>query len=378
MRSSRSVAGWGRIAEAASAGFGGREMTDDSGKHGDEAPRGRRRRGVIGQIIGGAIAVAAIGVASYGSISSAAAGSDIHASMTIIAPAAAGGGWDGVAREMQKAMKANGIVNNVQVVNMPGAGGTIALGNLSMLNGQANNMMVGGTGLMAATVQFASDKTLADISPLATVVEEYDVIVVPADSPYETLEELMEAWQADPRAIPWSGGGSFDQLVVTSLALAAGIDPVDINYIPSDGGGEAIQALLNGTVQAAAGGFPDNIDQIRTDQNPNGRLRALAYVATEPVPTISEALGGVKTAIEQGAEGVDLTNWRILTAPAGITDEERQALTELVLETIETPEWKDAIERYRWTEKVLYGDELDEFLASEQKRIEMLYQEMGL
>lgn len=325
------------------------------------------------RLVGGAIAVAAIGVASYGSISSAAAGNDLHASMTIVAPAAAGGGWDGVAREMQQAMKANGLVNNVQVVNMPGAGGTIALGNLSMLEGEANNMMVGGTGLMAATVQFGSDRTFADITPLATVVEEYDVIVVPKDSPYETLDDLVEAWKADPKAMPWSGGGSFDQLVVTSLALAAGIDAADINYIPSDGGGEAIQALLNGTVAAASGGFPDNIDQIES-----GRLRALAYVAAEPVPAISDALGGVTTAIEQGYEGVDLTNWRILTAPAGITEQEHEQLLELVLETIDTPEWADAMKRYRWTEKVLYGPELDEFLEAEQKRIEMLYEEMGV
>src|SRR5690606_24082600 len=152
--------------------------------------------------------------------------------------------------------------------------------------------------------------------------------------------------------IPWSGGGSFDQLVVTSLGLAAGVDPKNINYIPSDGGGEAIQALLNGTVQAAAGGFPDNIEQIET-----GRLRVLAYIASEPVPDISEALGGAETAIEQGYEGVDLTNWRLLTAPAGITDEEREQLTELVLETIETSEWQDAIERYRWTARVMHGDE---------------------
>lgn len=325
------------------------------------------------RIVGAGIAAAAIGIASYGSISSAAEGDDLHASMTLIAPAAAGGGWDGVARSMQQAMKANGFVNNVQVVNMPGAGGTIALGNLSMLDGQANNMMVGGTGLMAATVQFASDRTLADITSLATVVEEYDVIVVPADSPHATLEDLVAAWEADPGAVPWSGGGSFDQLVVTSLALSAGIDATDINYIPSDGGGEAIQALLNGTVQAAAGGFPDNIDQIES-----GRLRALAYVAAEPVPDISAALGGVPTAVEQGFAGVDLTNWRLMTAPSGITGEDREALTQLVLDTVATPEWADATERYRWTEKILTGEELDAFLAEEQERIEMLYEEMGL
>jgi putative tricarboxylic transport membrane protein len=322
---------------------------------------------VLPRVIGGTIAAAAIGIAAFGSITSAAAGQDIHASMTIIAPAAAGGGWDGVARELQQAQKANGLVNNVQVVNMPGAGGTIALGNVSVLEGQPNNLLVGGTGLMAATIQFGSAATLDDVTPLAVVVEEYDVIVVPADSPYETLDDLVEAWKADPKGVPWTGGGSFDQLVVTDLALSAGIAPLATTYISSDGGGEAIQALLNGTAKAAAGGYPDNIDQIES-----GRLRVLALVAEEPVDGID-----IPTAAEQGYD-VSLTNWRMLAAPAGLDDEQVDGLRELIADSIATPEWKDAIERYRWTERVITGEELDAFLEDEHSRIEQLYEEMGL
>ncbi|WP_233615149.1 Bug family tripartite tricarboxylate transporter substrate binding protein [Leucobacter chromiisoli] len=318
------------------------------------------------RIIGGAIAAASIGVAGYGSISSAAAGQDLRSSMTIIAPAAAGGGWDTVAREMQQAQKANGLINNVQVVNMPGAGGTIALGNVSMLEGRAGNLLVGGTGLLAATIQYGSAATLDDVTPLAVLFEEYDVIVVPADSPYQTLEELVTAWEEDPKSIPWTGGGSFDQLVVTDLALAAGIDPVDTTYISSDGGGEAIQALLNGTAGAATGGYSDNIDQIES-----GRLRALALVAEEPVEGID-----IPTAREQGYD-ITLTNWRMLAAPSGISAEETEDLEDLIAETIETPEWRDAIERYHWSERVIVGDELTQFLDDEHARIEVLYEEMG-
>ena len=326
-----------------------------------------RTRTIVGRVIGGVVAAAAVGVAAFGSITSAAEGGEISASITIIAPAAAGGGWDGVARELQQAQKANGLVNNVQVVNMPGAGGTIALGNVSVLTGQPNNLLVGGTGLLAATIQFDSAATLADVTPLAVVVEEYDVIVVPADSPYETLDDLVAAWREDPKSIPWTGGGSFYQLVVTDLALASGIDPVDTTYISSDGGGEAIQALLNGTAAAAAGGYPDNIDQIEA-----GRLRALALVATEPIDGID-----VPTAAEQGYD-ISLTNWRMLAAPSGLDDDDVDALTELVLDSVETPEWQDAITRYHWTERVITGDDLTAFLDDEEKRIRTLYEEMGL
>ncbi|MEH3088841.1 MAG: tripartite tricarboxylate transporter substrate-binding protein [Microbacterium arborescens] len=340
-------------------------MTQSATDSGARPPR--RARTLTARIIGGAVAATAIGIASAGSITSAATGQEISASMTIIAPAAAGGGWDGVARELQQAQKANGLVNNVQVVNMPGAGGTIALGNVSVLDGQPGNLLVGGTGLLAATIQFDSAAKLGDVTPLAVIVEEYDVIVVPADSPYETLDDLVTAWRADPKAIPWTGGGSFDQLVVTDLALTAGIDPMQTTYISSDGGGEAIQALLNGTAKAAAGGYPDNIDQIEA-----GRLRALALVSEEPIAGID-----IPTAAEQGYD-ISLSNWRMLAAPSGLDDDDVQSLTQLVLDSVATPEWQDAIERYRWTERIITGDELRAFLDDEEDRITTLYEEMGL
>lgn len=170
-----------------------------------------------------------------------------------------------------------------------------------------------------------------------------------------------------PAGLPWTGGGSFDQLVVTDLALSAGIDPVDTTYISSDGGGEAIQALLNGTAAAATGGYPDNIDQIES-----GRLRALALVAEEPVEGID-----IPTAREQGYD-VTLSNWRSLSAPKGLEDAEIAELEELIAASTETDEWRDAVDRYHWTVNVRTGDELDEFLASERERIERLYEEMGL
>lgn len=332
----------------------------------ENRPPATGRRKTVARAVGGAFAAVVIGVGAYGSISSANAGDDIHSSLTLVAPAAAGGGWDTFAREFQQAQKANGLVNNVQVVNMPGAGGTIALSNVATLKGEANTVLVGGTGLLAATQQFDSNTTMADTTNLAVLYEEYDVVVVPADSPYETLDDLVAAWKKNPAALPWTGGGSFDQLVVTDLALSAGIDPVETTYISSDGGGEAIQALLNGTAGAATGGYADNIDQIEA-----GRLRALALVAEEPVEEI-----GIPTAREQGYD-VTLSNWRSLSAPPGIAEDDAEGLGELIDETIATDEWQEAMERYHWTANVRVGDDLERFLADEEERIAHLYEEMG-
>lgn len=319
------------------------------------------------KILGAIIAVGAIGTATVGSFASAHQGDSLRTSMTIVAPAGAGGGWDTVAREMQQAQRANGIVNNTQVVNMPGAGGTIALGNLANLEGDPSTLMVGGTGQLAATIQYDTDTTYADITPLAITVEEYNMVVVPADSPYQSLEELMTAWAADPASVPWSGGGSFDRLVATELATVAGVDPKEMVFVSSDGGGEVTAALLNGTVQAAASGFSDSIDQVES-----GRLRALGLVSKERFEGVD-----IPTTVEQGYD-VTLSNWRLLAAPGGLTAEEEAELTDIVLETVETEEWSTAVGRYNWAERVITGDELDVFLEEEKERISSLYESLGV
>ncbi|MCY1158954.1 MAG: hypothetical protein MOP51_1978 [Citricoccus sp.] len=340
------------------------DMTGGSGTPADAPSRGRGRR--IATAVFAVIAAIVIGAASFFSIQSASGGTDVRNNLTLIAPAAAGGGWDTFQRELQQAMRTNNLVNNVQVVNVPGAGGTIGIGSVSQLP-DANNLMVGGTGQIAAHIQFDTPSKVEDVTPVAKVLEEYDIIVVPADSPYQTMEELVEAWKQDPQGIPWTGGGSFDQLVMTEIALAAGISPAQTTYIPSDGGGEAIQALLNGTAQASAGGFADIYPQVES-----GRLRALGVAAEDRLAGVDD----IPTLREQGYD-VTLTNWRALFAPPSATAEEVDELQALVAEAVATPEWKATVERNYWRESPMQDEELDRFIAEETDRITDLFEEMG-
>lgn len=325
-------------------------------------PRSPARRVATAVFI--AVAAVVIALASIFSVQAASGGSDIRSNLTLIAPAASGGGWDTFQREMQQAMRTNNLVNNVQVVNIPGAGGTIALGRLSTMT-EPNTLMVGGTGQIAAQIQFDTPTTISEVTPIARVVEEYDIITVPADSPYESLDGLVEAWRADPQGVTWTGGGSFDELVMTELALAAGIRPAQTTFIPSDGGGEAIQALLNGTAMASTGGFADMYPQVEA-----GRLRVLGLVAPERLPGID-----VPTLPEQGYD-VTLTNWRAMFAAPGLTQEEVAELETLVAESVATPEWQAAVERNYWTPVPLQGEDLKQYIAEETERITGLFEEM--
>lgn len=335
---------------------------------GDDEPRERGSRGPVraAHLAYALFAAIVIGAASFFSVQSAAGGDDIRANLTLVAPAGPGGGWDTFQREMQQSMRAEKLVNNVQVVNIPGASGTIALGKLTTMGGRANTLMVSGTGLVAGVAQLDAPVDHGDVTPVARVVEEYDVVVVKGDSPYRTLDDLVAAWKADPTKVTWTGGGTFDQLVGAELASKVGLDPAQVAYIPKSGGGEATTALLNGTAVAATSGYTDMSDQIEA-----GRLRALGLAAPERLPGV-----GIPTLREQGHD-VTLANWRMLVAPPGITDDELAQLVDLVGAATRTPEWQAAEKRNLWSNVFLpAGPKLDSWLQDEQTRIAALAEEI--
>lgn len=296
-------------------------------------------------------------------------GDSARSRLGIIAPAAPGGGWDLVARESQQALKSEGIVNNVQVVNIPGAAGTIGLGQLADMSGQAATLMVTGTVMVGGIIANDSATTLADVTPIARLAEDFEVIVVPGSSPYQTLEEFLAAWKADPGGTAVGGGskGGTDHLLAGLVASAAGIDPLKINYLAFSGGGEALNALLANTVAASISGYNEFADQIEA-----GNVRALAIGTRERVDGIDiPSLG------EQGVD-VELTNWRGFVAPPGLTGEQAATLVEIVTEMVEGPAWQDTLERNRWENTFLAGEEFKAFLDTETTRIQKIAQQLGI
>ncbi|WP_238335644.1 Bug family tripartite tricarboxylate transporter substrate binding protein [Serinicoccus kebangsaanensis] len=327
-----------------------------------------RRRG-WGMIVYAVVATLVVGWALTVSARSAEQGDDLRSTLTLIAPASPGGGWDTFTREQQAAMRANGIVNNATVLNIAGAGGTIGLGKFSTLDGRATNLLTTGTVMSGAIALNDSPVAMTDVRPLARISEEYDIIVVPADSPYQSIEDLVADWEQDPGAFPFTGGsaGGLDHLIVADLAIKAGIDPTQITYIPQSGGGEAIQVLSSGDAQAAVSGYNEFADQIAA-----GRMRGLAIVSPERVEGID-----LPTLIEQGYE-VSMTNWRGFLAPSGITDEEFAELEAIVTETAQSPEWQEAMERNKWTDVFLTGQDLLDFIEEDTRQNEQLVEELGL
>ncbi|WP_313823324.1 tripartite tricarboxylate transporter substrate-binding protein [Citricoccus sp.] len=308
-----------------------------------------------------ALGVAAAGVVGLALVNAAAGGGEATArsKLVLMAPAAPGGGWDGFARESQQAIKSDGISNNVQVVNVPGAGGTIGLGQFAQMEGRSDMMMVTG-GVMVGAVELAdSGVSMEDVEPLVRLADDYAALVVPADSPYETLDDFIAAWKQDPGGTSISGGslGSIDHLLTGLVAEKVGIDPSQTNYIAYSGGGEALTSMLSGTTVAGMSGYNEVADQIEA-----GNLRALAISSKERLPGVD-----VPTFLEQGVDA-EMANWRGLAAAPGVSEEDRGELLEIVAEYRQTEHWQDALERNSWTDSYMTGDEFEVFLFRLRRR----------
>lgn len=287
-----------------------------------------------------------------------------------MAPASPGGGWDGTSRAMQSALQQAGIVNSVEVFNVPGAGGTIGLAQLATAeNGKDDILMMMGLVMVGAILSNDAPVTLAQTTPIARLTAEYEVIVVPASSPYQTLQDLVDAFVANPGAISWAGGsaGGTDHILVGLLAQAVGADPKAINYIAFSGGGEALASILGGQVTAGVSGYSEWAGQIES-----GDLRVLGISSAERQEGID-----APTMIEAGVD-LELANWRGVVAPPGISADTTAALVETMDAMVQSDQWAEALERFGWTSAYMAGDEFAAYLQDEDARVTEILREIGL
>jgi putative tricarboxylic transport membrane protein len=290
--------------------------------------------------------------------------------LEIIAPANPGGGYDQLARLTQQVLEGEQLAAGVQVVNIPGAGGTIGLAQfVTTKDGRGDALLVAGLGMVGAIRTNNAPVTLDQVTPLARLTGEYQPLVVKADSPIKTLDDLLEQFKADPGSVSWGGFalGSPDHILSGLIVKAAGGEVSKMNYIVAGAGGELLAMVLGGHITVATGGYNEFAQQIET-----GQLRALGISAPERLPGID-----VPTFKEQGID-VELVNWRGVVAAPGISDEDRQALDEAIGKMVQSAAWKEILEERGWVDLYLPSDQFAAFLDEERPRIEGILKDTGL
>ncbi|MBB5432513.1 Bug family tripartite tricarboxylate transporter substrate binding protein [Nocardiopsis composta] len=328
-----------------------------------------RMPSALARIAGGSAAAVLVALAMVDVSRGADGGDGAAEKMLLVAPAAPGGGWDLLAREMQNGLRDEELRFNVEVQNAEGAGGTIGLTQTVNRAGQANMLTMTGLGMVGAVETTGSQHTMDDATPIAQLASEYLVVVVPEGSPYSDLDELAEAWRADPGGLPVAGGsmGGVDQIFAAQVAQGMDVPPEEINYLPYAGGGEVLTSLLSGTSEVGFTTLSDFADQIES-----GKVKALGISSSERLDGVD-----VPTLVESGYE-VEMSNWRGVIAPPGITDAEAAKLEELVAELRDSPSWADTLERNRWTDTYQSREEFEEFLDEEIAMTKETVKELGL
>jgi len=272
-------------------------------------------------------------------------------------PANPGGGWDSTGRALGAAMEQAGTASSVSYDNKGGAAGAIGLAQfVNSTKGDPDALIVMGAVMLGGMITGKPPVSLSQATPIARLTSEYNVFVLPANSPFKTMADVVAQLKKDPGSVKWGGGsrGATEHIAAAMLARAVGVDPGKINYVAFRGGGEATAAILGGNVTVGGSGYSEFAEYIRT-----GKMRAIAVTSEARLPGID-----VPTLKEQGINVV-IGNWRGVYGAGGITAAQRKQLTDRVVAATKSKSWADSLAKNNWTPALLAGPAFETFVDEE-------------
>lgn len=277
--------------------------------------------------------------------------------LKMMIPANPAGGWDLTGRMLGKAIVDAKAADTVQYENKGGAAGVIGLAQfVNASKGDPNAIMVMGAVMLGGIITGKPPVQLQQATPIARLTSEYNVYVVPANSPLKSMKDVVEQLKKDPGSVKWGGGsrGSTEHIAASMLARNVGVDPKKVNYVAFRGGGEAVAAILGGNVTVGGSGYSEFAEHIAA-----GKMRPIGVTSDKRIAGIN-----VPTLKEQGYDVV-LGNWRGVYGAPGITAAQRNELTEIIVKATKSKTWQDALEKNGWTPALLTGKAFDDFVDAE-------------
>ena len=291
-------------------------------------------------------------------------------SLKIMIPANPGGGWDSTGRALGRALQDAKVADTVTYDNKGGAAGALGLAQfVNGSKGDPNALMVMGAVMLGGLITGKPPVSLSSATPLARLTTEYNVFVLPANSPFKSMKEVVEQLKKDPGSIKWGGGsrGATEHIAAAMIAREAGVDPARINYVAFRGGGEATAAILGGNVTIGGSGYSEFSEYIAA-----GKMKALAVTAGSRLKGIN-----IPTLKELGLN-VEIGNWRGVYGAPGITPEQRKALTDMLLKATKSKAWAESLEKNNWTPAVLAGAEFEKFVDDDFAALRAIMVKSGM
>jgi putative tricarboxylic transport membrane protein len=292
------------------------------------------------------------------------------ANLKMMIPANPGGGWDTTGRALGKALQESGAASSVSYDNKGGAAGAIGLAQfVNGSKGDPNALMTMGAVMLGGIITGKPPVNLSQATPLARITSEYNVFVLPANSPLKSMKDVIEQMKKDPGSVKWGGGsrGSTEHIAAAMIAREVGVDPSKINYVAFRGGGEATAAILGGNVTVGGSGYSEFAEYITTKKMIPIGVTSETRLKGIDVPTLKE----------QGVNVV-IGNWRGVYGASGITAEQRKALIDMIVKATKTKAWAESLEKNGWTPALLTGAEFEKFVDDEFASLRAVMAKSGM
>lgn len=289
----------------------------------------------------------------------------------LVVPYAPGGTTDVLSRRVADLLQQE-LDANVVVENRPGAGSTVGTGRLARGGRDADHtilMASPGHTIGAAIYPDLSYDPVEDFVFLQNMIDIPNVMVVPADSPYESVIEFVEAAKEENMTFSHSGVGSSIHM---SGELFKTLTETNMTAVPFAGSGAALPALLGGDVDVSFENMPTVLSHIRS-----GDLRALAVTSAER----SEYLPDVPTLREVGEYNLDqfvTTAWFGLVAHSSFPEEAQTVMRDALAKVMEREEFVDFADQLGAEPGQVSGEEFKQFIADEVERWQGVAQQAGI
>jgi putative tricarboxylic transport membrane protein len=296
------------------------------------------------------------------------------AMLECIAPAGIGGAWDFTCRAVTKTMLELKLVPESTTSNLAGNGGGLAFSSIATnRNAEANLLVAAST---STTMRLAQERFLPnsenDVRWLAAIAADYGVITVRKNASWKSLKALLEALKANPKKIIFGGGsaiGGQDHIKVLLLARAAGIAPSKIRYQAFDGGGQALEALLQGKVQV----FPGDASEVGAPLAA-GKLRALAVQSPRRLDGI---FANIPTVRELGLNA-EWVIWRGFYVPKNMPAPAYEYWVNALRRVERSSEWERVRRDQHLGQFWMAGPEFEVFIGRQVNTLRTLSKEFGL
>ena len=292
--------------------------------------------------------------------------------LEIVAPANPGGGWDTLARTINRTLEVEKLYPQpMSVLNKAGGGGAVGLAYMFQKKADDYEMVVYSPPLIINTINKTFTQNYKELTPLAKLITDYQIFIVKADSPYKTFKDLMAAIKKNPNAVKFAGGsspGSMDHLAFCKVAKLGGINPKELSYVAFSGGGEALTTLLGGNVAFVSSGIGETLAQLQA-----GTVRALAVTSPK---RLGGPLKDVPTLIELGVN-TTYEVWRGAFGAPGMSKDALAWWAKTLKTMVGTKTWKDSLEKLQWVDAYASAEEFTKFLADEEKSYRELMTDLG-